>query len=153
MGASTAILYSKINPTIAVMILDSPYLSLDSVIQEQRLQKIRFLPNFIFEWIYQKVKKVFLERYGFGVEDIRPIDAIKGCKVPSLFVCGDGDRIIRCENSVKLMEMHSGNDEDKKIIIIKDGTHNKFRPPEITSQIREFINKYLTKDENTARKY
>ena len=59
-------------------------------------------------------------RYGYSFSEMRPIDALAGCRVPFLFIHGTEDRVIPPENSERMKEAAAGYAE---VVLIPEAGH------------------------------
>ena len=85
MGAVTALLYSRRDPTIAGMVLDSPFSKLNDLmlelVQEQQVPIPRALVRIALMAMRRSVRK----RAGFDIYTISPVDVVNESFVPVLF--------------------------------------------------------------------
>lgn len=85
MGAVTALLYSRRDPTVAGMVLDSPFSKLNDLmlelVQEQQVPIPRALVRLALVMMRRSVKK----RAKFDINTISPIDVVGESFVPVLF--------------------------------------------------------------------
>jgi hypothetical protein len=123
MGAVTAIMYGDRDPTIAGMVLDSPFSSLKMLVEELVKEKVN-LPNFILNQALSLVKSTVQKKAKFKLEDIEPIIYAKQCFIPSLFVAAKDDLFVKPHHSKILHDSYPG---DKNLISI-EGDHNSSRP-------------------------
>jgi hypothetical protein len=123
MGAVTAIMYGDRDPSIAGMVLDSPFSSLKLLVEELVKDKVS-LPNFIVNQALKLVKSTVSKKANFKLDDIEPIDFAKRCYIPSLFVAAKDDNFVKPHHAKYLNDVYPG---DKNLISI-DGDHNSMRP-------------------------
>eukprot|EP00438_Fugacium_kawagutii_P021102 Skav205925 [mRNA] locus=scaffold123:948344:953562:+ [translate_table: standard] len=89
MGAATALLHGHRDPSIAALILDSPFASLEMVVREliDRMPircKLRFMVNTAMGMVRRSVRK----RTGMDILKLKPIENVHTCFIPSLFIAG-----------------------------------------------------------------
>ncbi|KAG2496724.1 hypothetical protein HYH03_005137 [Edaphochlamys debaryana] len=124
MGAVTALLYSQRDPSIAGMVLDSPFARLTDlmleIVQEQRLPIPRPLARLALAAMKRSVQK----RAGFDITKVSPLDAVPQSFIPALFGHATGDTFIRISHAEALHAAYAG---DKNLIKF-DGDHNSRRP-------------------------
>jgi len=123
MGAVTAIMYGDRDPSIAGMVLDSPFSSLKTLVEELVNDKVS-LPSFIVNQALSLVKSTVLKKAKFKLDDIEPIPYAKRCFIPSLFVAAKDDNFVKPHHSKILHDSYPG---DKNLINI-EGDHNSVRP-------------------------
>jgi len=123
MGAVTAIMYGDRDPSIAGMVLDSPFSSLKMLVEELVKDKVS-LPNFILNQALKLVKSTVLKKANFKLDDIEPLEFAKRCYIPALFVAAKDDGFVKPHHAKYLNDVYPG---DKNLISI-DGDHNSIRP-------------------------
>ncbi len=123
MGAVTALMYGNIDPTIAGIVLDSPFSSLSLLVEELVKEKIS-LPGFILSTALSVVKSSVNERAKFDLNDIEPIKFAEYCFIPALFCAAKNDNFVKPHHAKKLYDNYPG---EKNITSI-DGDHNSSRP-------------------------
>lgn len=124
MGAVTALLYSQRDPTIAGMVLDSPFSRLTDlmleIVEEQRLP----IPRPLAKLALSAMKRSVQKRAGFDIGKVAPIDVVPQSYIPALFGHATGDSFIKIRHSEALHAAYAG---DKNLIRF-DGDHNSRRP-------------------------
>ena len=123
MGAVTAIMYGDRDPSIAGMVLDSPFSSLKKLVEELVKEKVN-LPNFVINQALKMVKTTVHKKANFLLENIEPIKFAERCFIPALFVAANNDAFIKPHHSKLLYDVYPG---DKNLINI-EGDHNSQRP-------------------------
>lgn len=127
MGAATALMYASRDPTIACMVLDSPFTDLQRLIEEM-VEKGRkhgvIVPNLILNVVMRLIKNSVKSTAGFSLRHISPISHAEKCFVPAMFVAGEHDDFIHKSHSILIHRKYAG---DKNISIV-DGDHNSPRP-------------------------
>ena len=123
MGAVTSLMYVAKDPTIAGMVLDSPFSSLKLLVSELVSDKVS-LPEFIVNQALKLVKSTVKKKAKFEIDDIEPIKYAESCFIPCLFVHAKGDDFVKPHHSKKLYDVYPG---DKNLVNI-DGDHNSYRP-------------------------
>lgn len=123
MGAVTAIMYGDKDPSIAGMILDSPFSSLKLLVEELVKDKVN-LPNWIVNQALKLVKSTVHKKGKFKLDDIEPITFAERCFIPALFVAAKEDNFVKPHHAKLLYDVYPG---DKNIVSI-DGDHNSARP-------------------------
>lgn len=123
MGAVTALLHGDRDPTIAGMILDSPFSNLTNLAKELAKSHTK-LPDFLVKTAFWSVKKTIKSKASFDVDKLTPIDHVKECYIPALFIAAEGDDFVKPHHTDKLYEAYAG---DKNLVKV-DGDHNSPRP-------------------------
>jgi len=127
MGATTALLYGDRDPSIAAMVLDSPFADLmqlaNELAQNAREQGLR-VPQFAVSATAALVRRSVRKRANFDPQDVSPIGNCGKCFIPALFAHGERDAFIKQHHSEQLHAAYAG---DKNLILF-DGDHNSSRP-------------------------
>ena len=123
MGAVTAIMYGDRDPSIAGLILDSPFASLRELIEELVKERVS-LPNFILNQAIKLVKSTIMKKAKFNLDNIEPKNYAVRCFIPALFCHGKNDTFVNVHHCKDLAEVYAG---DKNVIYV-DGNHNSPRP-------------------------
>jgi len=124
MGAVTSILFGVSDPSIACMVLDSPFSSLNTLSSElvEKLQSK--IPKLMVKVGMKLITKSVRKQANFDIAKLEPIKEVDKCFIPCLFAHGEEDDFIHPSHSKKLHEKYSG---DKNLILFK-GDHNSMRP-------------------------
>lgn len=122
MGAVTALMYGDSDPSVAGMVLDSPFSSLRLLVEELVKDKVP-LPTFVLNQAIKLVKSTVKKKANFCLDDIEPINYAKRCFIPALFTAALDDNFVKPHHSKLLYEVYQG---DKNIIQI-EGDHNSIR--------------------------
>ena len=69
-----------------------------------------------------------MDQAGFDIDHVRPEEAIRACKIPTLFLCGTRDQLIPKHHSEILYQNHAGQNPLKRIVEMIGHTHNSVRP-------------------------
>ena len=72
---------------------------------------------------------------GFSCKDASPIDAMKKCRIPVIFIHGDEDFYVPCYMSEKNFEACAA--EKKRLVIIKGAGHGVCFPTDMQTYFRE----------------
>lgn len=98
MGAVTALLHGDRDPSIAALVLDSPFASLrqlaNELVENQPQLKIK-VPGFAISGALRMVRSTIKKKAKFDIYDLSPIDHADKCFIPALFCCANGDEFIR----------------------------------------------------------
>ncbi|VFQ79825.1 unnamed protein product [Cuscuta campestris] len=139
MGAVTSLMYGAEDPSIAGMVLDSPFSDLvDLMMELVDTYKIR-LPKFTVKFAIQYMRKAVLKKAKFDITLLNTIKVAKTCFVPVLIGHACDDDFIRPHHSDRVFEAYMG---DKNIIKF-EGDHNSPRPQFYFDSISIFFNNVL----------
>ncbi|CAH9122248.1 unnamed protein product [Cuscuta epithymum] len=139
MGAVTSLMYGAEDPSIAGMVLDSPFSDLvDLMMELVDTYKIR-LPKFTVKFAIQYMKRAVLKKAKFDITELNTIKVAKTCFVPVLIGHACDDDFIRPHHSDRIFEAYMG---DKNIIKF-EGDHNSPRPQFYFDSISIFFNNVL----------
>lgn len=134
MGAVTAIIASLNSQEIACIVCDSPFSSLNLLIDEY-IAKIITLPSIITTPLKKIVSDIIESKANFRIEKIEPIQfAMNGC-VPAFFCHGLDDSFINNKHCLQLFKKYLGEKE----LVMFNGNHNTKRPYHILQIISLFF--------------
>ncbi|XP_075085607.1 uncharacterized protein LOC107783005 isoform X2 [Nicotiana tabacum] len=146
MGAVTSLMYGAEDPSIAGMVLDSPFSDLvDLMMELVDTYKIR-LPKFTVKFAIQYMRRAVLKKAKFDITELNTIKVAKSCFVPVLLGHAVDDDFIQPHHSDRVFEAYMG---DKNIIIF-EGDHNSPRPQFYFDSISIFFNNVLQPPEDEA---
>lgn len=127
MGAATALMFGDRDPSIACMILDSPFADLTQLCEEM-VEKAReqgvVVPGIVVSLAIRMIQSSVKKQAGFNIKNISPIAHADKCFIPALFVAGEHDDFIKKHHSEELHTKYAG---DKNLIVV-EGDHNSPRP-------------------------
>ncbi|KAM9971775.1 hypothetical protein ACTFIW_011758 [Dictyostelium discoideum] len=124
MGAVTSILYAREDPSIAGMVLDSPFSSLYKVAEELVHSAVQKLPKLMISLGLKMVRGSIKKRAHFDIKELDVLNIADQVYIPALFAHGESDNFVRPHHSEKLFEKYNG---DKNRLLLKGG-HNSERP-------------------------
>jgi len=138
MGAATALMHGDRDPSIACMILDSPFADLtqlaEEMVEKGRDQGIN-VPNLVVSFALRMIKGSVKRQANFDIRCISPIAHADKCFIPALFVAGEHDDFINKCHSQAIHARYAG---DKNIIIV-EGDHNSPRPKFMFDSVSIFL--------------
>ena len=138
MGAATALMHGDRDPSIACMILDSPFADLtqlaEEMVEKGKEQGIN-VPNFIVSFAIRCIQASVKRQANFNIRDISPIAHADKCFIPALFVAGEHDDFIHKRHSQAIHDRYAG---DKNIIVV-EGDHNSPRPKFMFDSVSIFL--------------
>lgn len=121
MGAATSLMYAHDDPSIAGIVVDSPFSSLKTLVAEL-VKKYASLPGFVASVARKIVRKTILKKNGVDIDLLNPIDFTPFA--PALFVVAEKDDFVPPSHGKTLFERYQG---DKNLIEV-EGDHNSTRP-------------------------
>lgn len=138
MGAATAIMHGDRDPSIACMILDSPFADL-SQLAEEMVEKGReqgiTVPNLVVHVAIRMIRSSVKKQAQFDIKLISPIAHADKCFIPALFVAGEHDDFINKHHSEAIHAKYAG---DKNMIVV-EGDHNSPRPKFMFDSVSIFL--------------
>ncbi|XP_047337798.1 uncharacterized protein LOC124941502 [Impatiens glandulifera] len=144
MGAVTSLMYGAEDPSIAGMVLDSPFSDLVELMMELvDTYKIR-LPKFTVKFAIQYMRRAILKKAKFDISELNTIKVAKSCFVPVLFGHAVDDDFIQPHHADRIYEAYVG---DKNIIKF-EGDHNSPRPQFYFDSINIFFHNVLQPPED-----
>ncbi|KAK9078469.1 hypothetical protein SSX86_002526 [Deinandra increscens subsp. villosa] len=147
MGAVTSLLYGAEDPSIAGMVLDSPFSDLvDLMMELVDTYKIR-LPKFTVKFAIQYMRRAILKKAKFDITELNTIKVAKSSFVPVLFGHACEDDFIQPHHSDRIYEAYMG---DKNIIKF-EGDHNSPRPQFYFDSINIFFHNVLHPPEDEVK--
>jgi pimeloyl-ACP methyl ester carboxylesterase len=125
MGAATALLHGDRDPSIAAMVLDSPFTSLRDLAEELVDVFVGIsLPKWVVSMALNMIRSTIKSKAHFDINDLSPISHVANSYIPALFVAAEGDTFIKPHHAKSLHEAYAG---DKNLILV-EGDHNSARP-------------------------
>ncbi|KAK7245783.1 hypothetical protein RIF29_40633 [Crotalaria pallida] len=144
MGAVTCLMYGAEDPSIAGMVLDSPFSDLVNLMMEL-VDTYRFcLPKFTVKFAIQYMRKAIQKKAKFDIMDLNTVKVAKSCFVPALIGHAIDDDFIRPHHSDLILEAYVG---DKNIFKF-EGDHNSPRPQFYFDSINFFFRNVLQPPED-----
>jgi len=143
MGAVTSIFYASKDPSIAAMVLDSPFANLRRLCEELSKKFVK-IPKMMVSMGLTFIKRTVKNKAKFDIDDLDPIQLASTCFVPAFFCHGEGDEFILPKHSQDIYDKYCG---DKNLIFI-EGDHNSVRPDFFYDSVSIFFQNLLfDKDE------
>jgi len=138
MGAATALMHGDRDPSIACMILDSPFSDLtqlaEEMVEKGREQGIN-VPGFVVSVAIRMIRGSVKKQAGVDIKNISPINHADKCFIPALFVAGEHDDFINKKHSEAIHARYAG---DKNLIVV-EGDHNSPRPKFMFDSVSIFL--------------
>ncbi|CAL0325836.1 unnamed protein product [Lupinus luteus] len=144
MGAVTSLMYGAEDPSIAGIVLDSPFSDLvDLMMELVDTYKVR-LPKFTVKFAIQYMRRAIQKKAKFDISSLNTIKVAKSCFVPALLGHAIDDDFINPHHSDRIFEAYMG---DKNIIKF-EGDHNSPRPQFYFDSINIFFHNVLQPPED-----
>ncbi|CAE7784822.1 yqkD [Symbiodinium sp. CCMP2456] len=124
MGASTALLHADRDPSIAGLVLDSPFSDLKVLCEElvDGYTNSR-VPRWVVGIALQLVRNSISAHADFDIYDLAPVQHVSTSFIPALFTAAYNDHFIKPHHA---RELHSAYAGDKNFIMV-EGDHNSAR--------------------------
>lgn len=136
MGAVTALLYGEEDPSIAGMVLDSPFTDLRVLAEELVGLYISLnIPRFAIAMCLSLIRNSIKIRAQCDINNLSPVMNVDKTFIPAYFVAGKNDSFIRPHHTEELFEKYAG----EKNISIVNGDHNSIRPKSLINSISLFF--------------
>lgn len=130
MGGATVLLTAgeKLPENVVCVLADCPYSSAREIIQKS-IKEMRLPPKILYPFV-----KLGARIFGrFDLEETSPLQAMKTCKTPVIFVHGDSDDFVPCEMSERLYEACPAK---KKLIKVAGAGHGLAYPHNIEGYLK-----------------
>jgi len=140
MGAATALLHGHRDPSIAAMVLDSPFADLEQLAREivDRVP-LRHKPAVLVNAVLRMLRSSARKRAGLDIYKLKPIEHVDACFIPALFVAGADDQFISPHHAADIHGRYGG---DKNLVLVA-GSHNSRRPEYLMDSIGIFFQERL----------
>ncbi|KAF4036920.1 Serine aminopeptidase [Phytophthora infestans] len=149
MGAATALLHADRDPSIAGIVVDSAFASLEQLVEEvveRGRQEGLTLPGFLVKIVLKFIRSSVKKRAHFNLRRLAPIDHAPVSFVPALFVAAEHDSFIAPHHSDQIFAAYGG---DKNLVKV-DGDHNSSRPQFLLDSAAIFLQTALQVDAATT---
>ena len=134
----TALMHGDRDPSIAAMVLDSPFADLtrlcEEMVDKARDQGIN-VPGFVSSVAIRMIRGSVRRQADFDIRDVSPITHVPHCYIPALFVAAENDDFITKLHSHSLHDIYAG---DANMIVV-DGDHNSNRPRFMFDSVSIFL--------------
>ncbi|RLN94342.1 hypothetical protein BBJ28_00007774 [Nothophytophthora sp. Chile5] len=145
MGAATALLHADRDPSIAGLVADSAFVSLEQLVQEvveRGRQEGLTLPRFLVKIVLKFIRSSVQKRAHFDLRQLAPIAHASASFVPALFVAAEHDSFVAPHHSDQLFARYGG---DKNLVKVA-GDHNSSRPQFLLDSAAIFLQTALQVD-------
>ena len=105
MGAGSAVMQASRDPSLAGLILDSPFSNFEAVAMElvagaqDAVPNVPSIPPFLARTALRVVASSVHKRAGFDLYKLRPVDCAPTCFIPALFATAHDDVLVRPHHS------------------------------------------------------
>jgi len=123
MGAFTALLHADRDPSIAGLVLDSPFTSLSTLAEELAHSHAK-VPAWLVRGVLVLVRSVIQSKANFDIHQLEAKEHVKQSFSPAFFIAAKGDDFINPHHG---QELHDAWPGEKEITIVL-GDHNSVRP-------------------------
>ena len=148
MGAATSLIYASMDKRIKAIVVDSPFADFRRVAKEMCMAQVSF-PGFLIEGAISIIGKSVYKKNKMKINEIKPIEAVKKCDIPVIFVHAKDDDMVNFQHTLDLYNNYRGISKEIKET---NGGHNAKRPSVIMEYIAKFFAKYL-KEQNYDENY
>eukprot|EP00899_Mesostigma_viride_P020363 jgi/Mesvir1/28328/Mv18078-RA.2 len=124
MGAVTCLRYGVADPSIAGLVLDSPFCRLTDLMLELTDTYGVRVPRSMLKLAVSYLRRQILKRAEFDIYDLDQAEVAKRCFIPALFGHATEDNFIDMHHSEDIRDAYGG---DKNLVKF-DGDHNSARP-------------------------
>ncbi|XP_022858093.1 uncharacterized protein LOC111379015 isoform X3 [Olea europaea var. sylvestris] len=139
MGAVSCLMYGAEDPSIAGMVLDSPFSNMvDLMMELVDSYKFRLL-KLTVKLAIRYLRRAVLKKANFDIKNLNTIKIAKSCFVPVLIGHAVDDNFIQPHHSDRIFDAYMG----EKNIIKFEGDHNSPRPQFYFDSISIFFNNIL----------
>ena len=139
MGAATSLIYASMDKRIKAIVVDSPFTDFRRVAKEMCMSQVS-IPGFLIEGAISIIGKSVYKKNKMKINEIKPIEAVKKCDIPVIFIHAKDDELVNFQHTLDLYNNYRGISKQIKEV---SGGHNGKRPSIIMENIAKFFNKHL----------
>ena len=143
MGASTSLIYASMDKRIKAIVVDSPFTDFRRVAKEMCMAQVSF-PGFLIEGAISIIGKSVYNRNKMKINEIKPIEAVKKCDIPVIFVHAKDDEMVNFQHTLDLYNNYRGINKEIKEV---NGGHNGRRSAFLMDYISKFFLRHLKEKE------
>jgi alpha-beta hydrolase superfamily lysophospholipase len=149
MGAATALLHAHRDPSVAAIVLDSPFADLRRLCSElvgvgsASMGIDRRLLTLALPLALRLVRNSVKARSGMDLFDLKPIEHVAQAHVPALFCAGRGDDFVSPRHAADIYKAYGSADVFKALHLV-DGDHNSIRPAAFLNVAGGFLRRALS---------
>lgn len=134
MGAVTALMHADRDPSIAGLVLDSPFTDLN-LLAEELGKSYAKLPSWMSQAVMAVLRGFIQGKAHFDIQEIKAIDHVSSSFSPAFFVAANGDDFIGPHHCQRLFEAFRGEKELRLV----EGGHNSTRPEALRREAVLFL--------------
>lgn len=139
MGAITSLMHADRDPSIAGLVLDSPFSSLREL-AEDLCKQYSNVPKFVMSAALAMIRSTIKDKAKFDIDKLNPLkNHVKQAFIPAFFIAANQDTFINSKHSQALFDAYAGD----KTIKFVDGDHNSARPQYILDSVAIFFHNTL----------
>ena len=142
MGAATSLIYASIDKRIKAIVVDSPFADFRRVAKEMCMAQVS-IPGFLIEGAISIIGKSVYKKNKMKINEIKPIEAVKKCDIPIIFVHAKDDDLVNFQHTLDLYNNYRGISKEIKEV---NGGHNGKRSTATMESIAKFFEKRLRND-------
>lgn len=135
MGANSALHYTAGDPRIQGLVLDSPFLTINSILQSHLKKWIKY-KAFSSLALHMAGYSITKTLHGLGYFEISIMNSVRQCNVPALFFRAINDPVIPESHVLSLFSEYGGSN---KVLLSTQCSDESIRPPVYYSQVAHFI--------------
>jgi dienelactone hydrolase len=139
MGASTSLMFGVSDPSVACMVLDSPFSSLKILANELVTKNEVKIPKMVVTVAFKLLKKSIEKKALFDIDKLEPIKSAPSCFIPALFAHANSDDFIDPSHSKNISDKYAGDYN----LITFEGNHISHRPMFFYDSVCIFFNNNL----------
>ena len=141
-GAATSLIYASIDKRIKAIVVDSPFADFRRVAKEMCMAQVS-IPGFLIEGAISIIGKSVYKKNKMKINEIKPIEAVKKCDIPVIFVHAKDDDLVNFQHTLDLYNNYRGISKEIKEV---NGGHNGKRSTVLMESIAKFFEKRLKND-------
>eukprot|EP01005_Ploeotia_sp_CARIB1_P002048 NODE_95_length_1639_cov_459.678571_g93_i0.p1 GENE.NODE_95_length_1639_cov_459.678571_g93_i0~~NODE_95_length_1639_cov_459.678571_g93_i0.p1 ORF type:complete len:460 (-),score=106.22 NODE_95_length_1639_cov_459.678571_g93_i0:185-1564(-) len=144
MGATTSVMYGSRDPTVAAIVADSCFSSLNQVVLDLAETYRSWVPKALTKVALRFVRQTVLNKAQFDIRDLDTVPSAANCTVPIVFAHATEDDFVPIQHSETVHERYKGED---KTFIRFEGDHNSERPDYFHNTISKFFHTNLVEND------
>lgn len=141
MGAASAIFYGQRSACVNLMVLDSPFDKIETVITRVARQNSS-MPDIVLSGVIHMIRNTIRKEVGIDVYKVNPVEVAHRVTVPACFLVGAKDELISMDSLMNLYNKYAG---EKKLVVISEAGHADCRSenPKAMKEAVQFILKHF----------
>ncbi|CAK9074091.1 unnamed protein product [Durusdinium trenchii] len=135
MGATTAVLHSARDPSLAGVVADSPFSDLWKLMQEIVNNKLR-LPSAMFRPVFEGIRLAIQQQASFDICEVSPLKHLESCFLPIFLMHGEADAFVQPHHSELLRNGWQG---EATRVTMPNTEHNDHREEKFLARAALFM--------------